>query len=399
MAANIETPEALLPANDADRLAKLRRYEILDTPEEETFDKIAILAAEIFDTSSAYVTFVDKDRVFFKANVSALQGNEVPRAHSFCSLAILHTAPTVIEDTFNHPEFLENPFVTAQGGIRFYAGAPLLTSDGFRLGTVCAIDSKPHTVTEKQLRMLTSLSAIAMDELEQRERIRTIVRLQTDHINMTVHDLRQPVTSSLLYLQVMREQNEISTLLQMSSKVASLIKKIDHTLNGLLNVSKIENGNLQLEFESCDIEGMLKQQIAHFEMRATQKNQRIFLTAASCPPINADKARLIEIFENFLSNALKYSSPGAVVNIILTRTEKDILLEFRDQGLGLNEEDMQKLFVKFAKLSASPTGKEKSYGLGLSIVKILVELHQGKVWATSEGKNKGSSFFVSFPFR
>jgi len=216
---------------------------------------------------------------------------------------------------------------------------------------------------------------------------------------MTVHDLRQPVTSSLLYLQVMREQNEISTLLQMSSKVASLIKKIDHTLNGLLNVSKIENGNLQLEFESCDIEGMLKQQIAHFEMRATQKNQRIFLTAANCPPINADKARLIEIFENFLSNALKYSAPGAVVNIILTRTEKDILLEFKDQGLGLNEEDMQKLFVKFAKLSASPTGKEKSYGLGLSIVKILVELHQGKVWATSEGKNKGSSFFVSFPFR
>jgi signal transduction histidine kinase len=393
----VETPARLIPFNDSERLNKLKRFEILDTPEEEVFDKIARLAAEIFDTPSGFVTFVDKDRVFFKANISPLRSNQVPRAQSFCSIAILQEEITVINDTFQNPAFLDNPFVSAEGGIRFYAGAPLRSSDGYRLGTVCAIDSKPHEVTEKQIRMLGALSSMVMEELEQRERTKTVIRLHTDLINMAVHDLRQPVTSSLLYLQLMREQEDAVNVVEISSKVSTLIQRVDQKLTDLLNVSKIENGDLQLNLEKHDIKSIISEVIQTFELRAKQKNQRVTLIGEGFQKINVDKIRVIEIFENLLGNALKYSNVDTETVILITKEENFIVVEFRDQGLGLDEEDMKKLFIKFAKLSSIPTGKERSNGLGLSIVKILAELHLGKTWATSAGKNKGSSFFVSFP--
>ncbi len=112
----------------------------------------------------------------------------------------------------------------------------------------------------------------------------------------------------------------------------------------------------------------------------------------------ADATRLQDAFGNLLSNALKYANPDTAVHIYVKETEnKEVLIEFKDQGQGLLPEDMDRLFVKFAKLSATPTGKEHSNGIGLSIVKMLIELHKGKVWAESEGKDKGASFFILLP--
>ena len=111
-----------------------------------------------------------------------------------------------------------------------------------------------------------------------------------------------------------------------------------------------------------------------------------------------DEARMQEAFENLLSNAIKYSEHGTTIAINVSINEKGLVVEFKDHGQGLTETDMERLFTKFAKLSAVPTGKEHSNGLGLSIVKMLVELHHGKVWATSDGKGKGASFFIFIPF-
>jgi signal transduction histidine kinase len=106
---------------------------------------------------------------------------------------------------------------------------------------------------------------------------------------------------------------------------------------------------------------------------------------------------LLEVFENLLSNAIKYSYPNTTITIAVNRSGQQAVVSFQDQGQGLSEEDMQKLFTKFARLSSTPTGKERSNGLGLAIVKTLIELQGGKVWATSAGKDKGATFFVSLP--
>ena len=152
------------PANEQERLAKLYTYGILDTVAENTFDKVAKLAAQIFETPIAQVTFVDDNRVFFKSNISPLEATEIPRQDSFCTWAILKDDTTAFNDTLEIPELTANPFVTMENGVRFYAGAPLRSSDGLNLGTLCVLDYKPRTISKKQIQMLETLSAIVMDE-------------------------------------------------------------------------------------------------------------------------------------------------------------------------------------------------------------------------------------------
>ena len=392
-------PDSIIPSNDSERLSKLYRYEILDTPQENTFDSLAQLAAQIFDTPGAFITFVDQERVFFKSNLSTMEGNEVKRDDSLCSLAILEDVSTVFEDTHQVPDLLESPHVACEGGMRFYAGAPLKTSDGYQLGTICVTDSVPRKATEKQMKMLESLSAIVVDELEQRMMARRAIRVQTDLMNMAVHDLKGPVSNiSLLSDLILKHANGNETIQDLVGKMKSCIGDMSERLESMLHLSLIENGNFALQKEGVDLLDIAKQATKNFELLAKQKSQTITIEADGPVKIEADPSRVQEIFENLLSNAIKYAYPSTPIHLIFKTEKNQAVVEFKDQGQGLSEKDMEKLFTKFAKLSSTPTGKERSNGLGLSIVKTLVELHHGKVWAKSKGKDKGTSFFVSFPF-
>ena len=392
-------PASILPTNDRERLIKLYRYEILDTPPENTFDSLAQLAAQIFGTSGAFVTFVDQERVFFKSNLSTMEGNQVRREDSLCSLAILEDGATVFEDTHQIPDLLESPHVACEGGMRFYAGAPLKTSEGYQLGTICVTDSVPRKATEKQMKMLESLAAIVVDELEQRMMARRAIRVQTDLMNMAVHDLKGPTSNvSLLSDLILKQAGGNETIQNLVDKMKSCIDDMDERLESLLHLSLIENGNFELKKEEVDLLNIAKQATINFELLAQQKSQTITIEADGPVKLKADGSRVQEIFENLLSNAIKYAYPSTPIYIIFKTEEQQAVVEFRDQGQGLSKQDSEKLFTKFAKLSSTPTGKERSNGLGLSIVKTLVELHHGKVWAESKGKDKGASFFVSFPF-
>ncbi len=391
-------PASIIPDNDEARLKKLYGYEILDTPSEEAFDKIAKLAAQIFDTPSAFVSFVDKDRVFFKANISTIEDNVVLRKDSLCSLAILEDQITVFSDTHQVPDLLESPHVSCKGGIRFYAGAPLKTSEGHQLGTICVVDAVPRKATEKQLRMLETLSSIVIDELESRLAARKAIRVQTDLIHMAVHDLKNPALNiSALTNMILRQTAGSGAVEGLAGKIKYCADDIVQRLETLLNLSQIEEGDFQLNFETVDLADLLGEVKNNFELLARQKRQTITLNCPDGLQLRMDKTRIREVFENLLSNAIKYSHPESAISIKAKEVSDAVVVEFQDQGLGLNDADMRKLFTKFARLSAVPTAKESSNRLGLSIVKTLVELHHGKVWASSEGKNKGASFFVSLP--
>ncbi len=391
-------PASIIPSNDQDRLRKLHGYGILDTPPEEAFDKIARLAAQIFDTPSAFVTFVDSDRVFFKANLSLLAGNQVQREDSLCSLAILEEEVTVFTDTYQIPDLLESPHVSCQGGIRFYAGAPLKTREGYRLGTVCVIDSVPRQAFPKQLQMLETLSSIVVDELEQRLAAQRAISAQTDLVNMAVHDLKNPALNiaSLSDLLLKRITN-VGMVQELADMIKRCSEEISGKLEGLLKLSQLEDESFQLHLEEVDLPTLLDGVNSTFGLMAAQKGQCISQLTGESITVRADRARLQEVFENLLSNAIKYSYPNTTITIAINQAGKQAVVSFQDQGQGLSEADMQKLFTKFARLSSLPTGKERSNGLGLSIVKTLIELQGGKVWASSAGKNEGATFFVSLP--
>lgn len=157
-----------VPANEACRLAALRDADVLDTPPEPYFDHVTALAARLFEVKSALVSLVDTDRQWFKSR-AGLDARETPREVSLCGHAILSDAPLVVLDARDDPRFSDNPLVAGDPNIRFYAGAPLITADGYRLGSLCIIDYQPRAAfSEPDRRTLADLAALVSAELDRR---------------------------------------------------------------------------------------------------------------------------------------------------------------------------------------------------------------------------------------
>ena len=388
-------PNSLIPSNDQKRLAKLYEYEIIDTSPEDEFDKIAKLAATIFDCPSAFITFVDTDTVFFKSNISKLPENKVPRKDSLCSLTILGNEVTVIEDASQFNDLMESPFVCQPGGIRFYAGAPLITPEGYKLGSICVIDDKPRTPTAAQLSILSELSTLVMDKLETRAANKKTMEIQTEYINRSVHDLKTYLANLLLATDLLKHANLENKFRGLPETISRNAHNLSDRMDSMLNLSRIESSAYTLFIQSCNISEQLDKVIDNYSAVSNNKGQQIVKQYGSDIVINADYKAINEIFENLFSNALKYSFLNSSIVISATGDSGSIIIGFHDEGQGLTENDMQNLFIRYAKLSSIPTGKESSTGMGLTIAKILVELHSGRIWAESKGKNMGTTFFIS----
>src|SRR5262245_4893688 len=159
--------EARIPDNENERLEALRRYRILDTLPDEEFDRLAALAAQICGTPQALVSLVDANRQWFKAKVG-IETSEIPRDIAFCAYTILDSDLLIVPDALADQRFADNPLVRLEPKIRFYAGAPLITSDGYALGTLCVLDSIPRDLTSEQADALRLLSKQVVSQLDVR---------------------------------------------------------------------------------------------------------------------------------------------------------------------------------------------------------------------------------------
>lgn len=171
--------QAALPSDEIERLALLRALDLLDTPAEPAFDLITRLVALTLQVPIALVSLVDKDRQWFKSRVG-VDMDETSREFSFCAHAILQPTPFIVEDACSDARFQDNPLVTGAPHIRFYAGVPVVTSAGHAIGTLCAIDSRPRTLTQSQIDTLVSLASLVSKEIQQREAA-LLARKQIDH--------------------------------------------------------------------------------------------------------------------------------------------------------------------------------------------------------------------------
>lgn len=159
----------IIPANDEDRLSKLYLYNVLDKYEGDgVFKHVAAMAAKIFRVPIALVSLVDKEHVIFKGNVGMEGVDVVSRGASLCSLAVLQDEVTVFENAKEEPCLLTNPLVAGDFGLKFYAGAPLRTPDGFNIGTVCIVDKIARKFSEAEQILLEGLATVVMDELQEK---------------------------------------------------------------------------------------------------------------------------------------------------------------------------------------------------------------------------------------
>ncbi len=246
--------------------------------------------------------------------------------------------------------------------------------------------------------------ALSIAEAEQR-RAEEASRFKTELLAIAAHDLKNPLQSIIGFASLIQESAKSPVDMQRyATTIQNAAQRMFKLINELLNTTAIDAGKLTLNRFPCSLGELASVVLAANLQQANQKQQRIDFHAEPNCIAEVDAERIREVFDNLVSNAIKYSPIGKTIWIRIFRaTSSDgdalpvIRFTVRDEGQGLTEDDMKKLFGRFQRLSAKPTGGESSTGLGLSIAKQLVELHNGKLWAESEGKDRGTTFIVELP--
>ena len=218
-----------------------------------------------------------------------------------------------------------------------------------------------------------------------------------DFIKMASHELKTPVTTIKGYVQLLLKMNSAgkdpflaSSLLTIDKQVYKLTKLI----TDLLDVTKIETGSLQLNLEQFYIADTIKE-IAE-ELETTIQTHKIIIHQHSNPVVYADKDRIAQVFINLFTNAIKYSPKANEVIVDIDTKGNNLLVSIKDFGIGISSDDLARIFERFYRAAGKDEKTFPGFGIGLFIVNEIINLHHGKIWATSE-KDKGSVFFVSLP--
>lgn len=237
-------------------------------------------------------------------------------------------------------------------------------------------------------RELRQTNEVLQETLEQKSEL----------LGIAAHDLKNPLFGIRGLSEILLEKDGLDE--SMHRKLHLIYESADETLeliNDLLESAAASSGQVRLDMELVDMKPVAEWVVHSFRQQAEKKNQEIHLHAAEADcRIKADERKLREAMSNLVSNAVKYSPKGGEIDVSVERVDNDVCFLVRDEGPGLSEEERQNLFAPFQRLSPEPTAGEASSGLGLYIVKQLVELHDGEVWVESE-KGAGSTFGIRVP--
>jgi len=229
--------------------------------------------------------------------------------------------------------------------------------------------------------------------------LREANEFKSEILSIAAHDLKNPLNSILGICSIIREDTK--DIPMVNEMVNTIYRSSQHMLElvlQLLNSSVVELGKIQLNKTPLDINGILANIISNNIKLAEKKQQKIIFNSMLHEEIiiSADRIRITDAVENILSNAIKYTPQGKNITVMLESVNNRVRINVIDEGPGIREEEKGKLFGKFQRLSAKPTGGESSTGLGLYIVKQIIELHNGRVWVESEFPH-GSNFIIELP--
>ncbi|TKD12382.1 sensor histidine kinase [Polyangium fumosum] len=414
---------APLPGNEIERLAALSDAAILDTPPEPAFDDLTHLAASICGTPIALVSLIDRERQWFKARVG-LDATETPREVAFCAHAILGQELFLVPDAYEDERFADNPLVTGAPNVRFYAGAPLATSDGHNLGTLCVIDHGPRKLDEAQRSALSALARQVAAQIDLRrangrlvklngelvarareaqaviEQRKAIERLKDEFVSTVSHELRTPLTSirgalGLLEGGVLgRLPDEAMELVQIARTNTDRLVRL---INDILDLEKIEAGKLELSPKHVDARRLISSLVESLSPVAAEAKVELWADVRGEVELVVDEDRIAQVLTNLMSNALKFSPSEARVELGVEVTAAGrVRFDVRDRGPGIAEADLARLFNRFEQLDGEHRRKVGGTGLGLAISKAIVEQHGGTIGVTSK-LGQGSTFWFEVP--
>jgi signal transduction histidine kinase len=380
--------------HEAERIKTLHKYDILDTPPDGSFDHIAKLAAQLLNVPIAIVSLVDTDRIWFKSSIG-VDVKQIDRNPGLCSSAILSDEIYIVEDAGKDPGTLANPLVAGEFGLRFYAAAPLRVREGFNLGTLCVIDKNPRTLTRDEKEILKILSEILVDQLELRLEARRANFRHNQILSMVAHELKNPLTTIPVYAAILKESStNIVQTEQVCNHILRSCDRMKTLINEMLEMARLQANEIKLKKSYFDIATLICRVTATNLVLANAKQQKLYLDIEENIMVYADETRITEIADNLMNNAIKYSPIGAQIWVNLKAGHNKAILEVIDEGPGFTPKDKHSIFMPFTRLSAQPTDGESSTGMGLSIVKLLVDAHAGKIVVEDNPAKSGAKIIV-----
>jgi len=390
-----------LPANEEKRLKLLKKFDILDTIEEQAYDDLTLLAAQICNVPIALISLIDETRQWFKSH-HGLDVTETPRNVSFCSHAILQDDLFIVEDADQDLRFKDNPLVAGGPEVKFYAGAPLIVNKDFRIGTICVIDTKKNQLTSSQQKSLKALARQVVALLELRLKIKELKKIdymKDEFLSMVSHELRTPLTSlkgSLnLISHLEQDLNEnVKPLLDVAERNTEQLLVI---VNDILDLASMEAGNLKMDMNNVHLITVLQNAIALNQLYINQCNCKLTIDISKdSKDINVlgDKARLLQVVSNLLSNAAKFSAKDdGHIHIVVNKTETHVQVSVIDNGLGIPTDSQHQIFTKFHQINSSTNQKLPGTGLGLNICKHIIDAHNGEIGFSSIPQDKTEFYF------
>jgi len=256
---------------------------------------------------------------------------------------------------------------------------------------------------ERELEHLRNeeLATINEQVTEQNIKLERLNQEKNEFLGIAAHDLKNPLGGIIMTSDIIIKYPDKFTVNMIIDKISSIKQvalRMKEIISNILDINTIERGEIRLNIERINVITVINTTVNSFRQSLLHKSLEVFKEYPDdsiwCM---ADSSLIHSVIENLFSNAIKYSPAHKRIWINITKQESKITISICDEGQGLTSDDMVKLFGKFTKLSARPTAGEHSTGLGLSIVKKLVELMNGRVWAESNGKGLGSEFFVELP--
>ncbi len=360
---------------------------------EQDFEDITKIASEICQTPISLITLIDSDRQWFKSN-HGLNVRETPRDYAFCAHAINSPDEILtVKDSREDNRFVDNPLVTGYPNVIFYAGVPLINTEGFSLGTICVIDNQPRELTVNQLESLRALSRQVVKLFEFKKINKNLKEIQKEiqtrneeleqFAYVVSHDIKSPLKNIIALTTILKEDQN-GKLNDSGEQIINHIATSSLHLKSLIDgiISHYIGVNIEINNKKeIDVDSLFKEIIALLDSR--REYQITYNSEINSIVVN--EVAIKQILTNLLSNSIKYNDKEKV-KIDIQVNSGPTFFEFviQDNGIGIDKSQFSKIFDTFATLGAKDRFNNIGTGIGLATVKKLIGKLGGSINVESE---------------